>query len=45
MYNNTVVQNDVVTDFGTVYFAGPIQGSQEVPPNNSTASGELDRQT
>jgi Ca2+-binding RTX toxin-like protein len=34
-------QTDVVVDFGSVYFGGPITGAQEVPAVNSAASGSF----
>lgn len=34
-------QTDVVTDFGAIYFGGPISGAQETPPLNSAGSGSF----
>lgn len=39
VFDNTRPQTDVITDFGSVYFVGAIQGTQEVPSNGSAASG------
>ena len=34
-------ETDVLTDFGSTYFAATIDASKEVPPNTSTATGTL----
>lgn len=39
VFDNTRPQTDVITDFGSTYFVGSIQGTQEVPANSSAASG------